>query len=297
MAENPYRLARDIRGIGFRTADSIANRLGIAADAPIRLRAGLQYALLEATNDGHCGLPTAELLQLAAALDNELADSALIADQLGEQPAIFLGHLHRGEASIAESLLTLREGQPPWQLSESGAIDPARAIPWVEQRLALSLAESQRAAVAQALASKVLVITGGPGVGKTTLIKAILQILSARRLRIQLRAPTGRAAKRISETTGLEARTIHRLLEFDPASHGFRRNAELPLECDLLVVDETSMVDVPLMASLLEALPESAALLLVGDVDQLPSVGPGQVLGDLIASGVLPVARLPAPMQ
>ena len=314
MAENPYRLARDIRGIGFRTADAIANRLGIAADAPIRLRAGLQYALLEATNDGHCGLPTAELLQLAtalltreeaggtvitpqpeqlaAALDNELAESALIADQLGEQPAIFLGHLHRGEASIAESLLTLREGQPPWQLSERGAIDPARAIPWVEQRLALSLAESQRAAVEQSLASKVLVITGGPGVGKTTLIKAILQILAARRLRIQLCAPTGRAAKRISETTGLEARTIHRLLEFDPASHGFRRNAELPLECDLLVVDETSMVDVPLMASLLEALPESAALLLVGDVDQLPSVGPGQVLGDLIASGVLPVARL-----
>ena len=314
MAENPYRLARDIRGIGFRTADAIANRLGIAADAPIRLRAGLQYALLEATNDGHCGLPTAELLQLAtalltreeaggtvitpqpeqlaAALDNELAESALIADQLGEQPAIFLGHLHRGEASIAESLLTLREGQPPWQLSDRGAIDPARAITWVEQRLALSLAESQRAAVEQALVSKVLVITGGPGVGKTTLINAILQILSVRRLRIQLCAPTGRAAKRISETTGLEARTIHRLLEFDPASHGFRRNAELPLECDLLVVDETSMVDVPLMASLLEALPESAALLLVGDVDQLPSVGPGQVLSDLIASGALPVARL-----
>ena len=137
-----------------------------------------------------------------------------------------------------------------------------------------------------------MLFRSGPGVGKTTLINAILQVLAARRLRIQLCAPTGRAAKRISETTGLEARTIHRLLEFDPAAHGFRRNGELPLECDLLVVDETSMVDVPLMASLLAALPPTAALLLVGDVDQLPSVGPGQVLADLIGSGALPVARL-----
>ncbi len=314
MAENPYRLARDIRGIGFRTADAIASRLGITADAPIRLRAGLQYALLEATNSGHCGLPTAELLDLAAvlltreeaggtviapqlvqleaALASELSEAALVADQLAGQPAIFLSHLHRGEASIAESLRVLAEGQPPWQRSDLGAIDPARAIPWVEQRLALTLADSQREAVEQALSSKVLVITGGPGVGKTTLINAILQILAARRLRILLCAPTGRAAKRISETTGLEASTIHRLLEFDPTAHGFRRCADLPLECDLLVVDETSMVDVPLMASLLEALPESTALLLVGDVDQLPSVGPGQVLSDLITSGALPVARL-----
>jgi exodeoxyribonuclease V alpha subunit len=314
MAENPYRLARDIRGIGFRTADAIAIRLGIAADAQVRLRAGLQYALLEATNEGHCGLPTTELLDLAAALltrqepggaviapqpkqleaalASELAEAALVAYQLGEQPAVFLAHLHRGEGSIAVSLLALREGQPPWQLGERGAIDPAIAIPWVEQRLGLTLADSQREAIEQALSSKVLVITGGPGVGKTTLINAILQILAARRLRILLCAPTGRAAKRISETTGLEASTIHRLLEFDPTAHGFRRGAELPLECDLLVVDETSMVDVPLMASLLEALPERAALLLVGDVDQLPSVGPGQVLSDLISSGVLPVARL-----
>ena len=314
MAENPYRLARDIRGIGFRTADAIAARLGIAADAPIRLRAGLHYALLEATSSGHCGLPTAELLQLAgdllmrqnsdgtitplhseqitAALNAELEEGALLADQLGEQPAIFLSHLHRDEQAIATALLALRDGSPPWLASERGAIDSDVAIAWVEQRLGLALADSQRQAVAMALASKVLVITGGPGVGKTTLINAILQVLAARRLRIQLCAPTGRAAKRISETTGLEARTIHRLLEFDPAAHGFRRNGELPLECDLLVVDETSMVDVPLMASLLAALPPTAALLLVGDVDQLPSVGPGQVLADLIGSGALPVARL-----
>ena len=318
MVENPYRLARDIRGIGFRTADAIAARLGIEPTAMIRLRAGINYALLEASGEGHCGLPTAELLNLAGellaverpaqeqgdgkgadrrvpleaaliqtALDLEISEGSVVADALAAEPAIFLAHLHRDEWRIAESLQELAHGSPP-----CGAIDATKAIPWVEQRLGLELAASQRAAVQQALASKVLVITGGPGVGKTTLINAILQILAAKRLAIQLCAPTGRAAKRMAETTGLEAKTIHRLLEFDPASHGFRRNAELPLECDLLVVDETSMVDVPLMASLLAAIPQEAGLLLVGDVDQLPSVGPGQVLADLINSGALPVARL-----
>jgi len=323
MADNPYRLARDIRGIGFRTADAIAARLGIEPTALIRLRAGIHFALLEASSEGHCGLPTAELLRHAgellavegpdgtrgpleperiqAALDLELAEGALVADVLanpsGEggpnaQPAVFLAHLHKGERAIAECLLQLRVGEPPWARGERGAIDPALAIPWVERRLGLRLAASQKEAVELALASKVLVITGGPGVGKTTLINAILRILEARRLRIQLCAPTGRAAKRMADTTGLEAKTIHRLLEFDPQSYGFRRGPELPLECDLLVVDETSMVDVPLMASLLAALPREAALLLVGDVDQLPSVGPGQVLGDLISGGAIPVARL-----
>jgi exodeoxyribonuclease V alpha subunit len=318
MAENPYRLARDIRGIGFRTADAIAARLGIEPTATIRLRAGINYALLEASGEGHCGLPTAKLLKLAgellaverpgadqldetgasrrvplepvqiqSALDLELSEGAVVADSLAGEPAIFLSHLHKAERQIAESLLELAQGAPPW-----GAIDATKAISWVEQRLGLQLAASQQEAVQQALASKVLVITGGPGVGKTTLINAILQILAAKRLRIQLCAPTGRAAKRMAEATGLEAKTIHRLLEFDPASYGFRRNSDLPLECDLLVVDETSMVDVPLMASLLAAIPQEAALLLVGDVDQLPSVGPGQVLADGINSGALPVTRL-----
>ena len=325
MAENPYRLARDIRGIGFRTADAIAARLGISPDALIRVRAGVQYALLEASNDGHCGLPQQHLLELCsellavqAAADQpplnlplelieraialEIAEGALVDDSLdGSEsdpeaiapiPAVFLAHLHRDEQRIATALQGLAAGQPPWDLQASGPIDPDRAIPWVEQRLGLALAPSQRQAVIQALSSKVLVITGGPGVGKTTLINAILQILAARRLRIQLCAPTGRAAKRMQESTGLEARTIHRLLEFDPSSHGFRRGPELPLECDLLVVDETSMTDVSLMASLLAALPASAALVLVGDVDQLPSVGPGQVLADVIRSGAIPTARL-----
>jgi exodeoxyribonuclease V alpha subunit len=313
MAENPYRLARDIRGIGFRTADAIAARLGIEATAMIRLRAGINYALLEASGEGHCGLPTAELLKLAgellaverpdetgatrreslgpaviqAALDLELSEGSVVADTLAGEGAIFLAHLHRDERRIGEALQELAQGAAPW-----GTINAERAIAWVEQRLGLELAASQQAAVEQALASKVLVITGGPGVGKTTLINAILRILAAKKLRIQLCAPTGRAAKRMAEATGLEAKTIHRLLEFDPAAYGFRRGPELPLECDLLVVDETSMVDVPLMASLLAAIPPEAALLLVGDVDQLPSVGPGQVLADVIASGALPVARL-----
>lgn len=317
MAENPYRLARDIRGIGFRTADAIAARLGIEPEAMIRLRAGINYALLEASGQGHCGLPSAELLKLAgellaverpsgpldetgatkrvplesgliqSALDQELNEGSVVADTLAAEPAIFLSTLHRDERRIAASLQELVAGTPPW-----GAIDSAKAVPWVEQRLGLELAASQKAAVEQALTSKVLVITGGPGVGKTTLINAILSILAAKQLRILLCAPTGRAAKRMSETTGLEAKTIHRLLEFDPAAFGFKRNAELPLECDLLVVDETSMVDVPLMASLLDALPPEAGLLLVGDVDQLPSVGPGQVLADLINIGAMPVARL-----
>ncbi len=317
MAENPYRLARDIRGIGFRTADAIAARLGIKPEAMIRLRAGINYALLEASGDGHCGLPSAELLKLAgellaverpsgpldetgatsrvpmesglieSALDLELSEGSVVADTLAAEPAIFLSNLHRDERRIAAFLQALAVGYPPW-----GSIEVAKAIPWVEQRLGLELAASQKAAVGQAMASKVLVITGGPGVGKTTLINAILRILAAKKLRILLCAPTGRAAKRMGETTGLEAKTIHRLLEFDPAAFGFKRSAELPLECDLLVVDETSMVDVPLMASLLNALPPEAALLLVGDVDQLASVGPGQVLADLINSGALPVARL-----
>jgi exodeoxyribonuclease V alpha subunit len=167
-----------------------------------------------------------------------------------------------------------------------------KAIPWVEKRTKLVLAESQREAVRIALGSKVLVITGGPGVGKTTLINSILRILLAKTVSIALCAPTGRAAKRLSDSTGIEAKTIHRLLETDPRTGSFRRTEELPLDCDLLVVDETSMVDVPLMRAVLRALPDKAALLLVGDVDQLPSVGPGQVLADIIASGALPVVRL-----
>jgi len=299
MSENPYRLARDIRGIGFKTADAIAMKLGVDKTAMIRVRAGISYALTVAMDDGHCGLPVNELVPLAkklleipedvihTALDLELAEGTIIADQVGEIDCIFLSSLHRAERAIAERLATLGKGKLPWVL-----IDPDKAIPWVEQRINLTLAESQKAAVGLALASKVLVITGGPGVGKTTIVNAILRILSAKHVRLLLCAPTGRAAKRMSEATGLEAKTIHRLLEIDPKKGGFRKNNENPLDCDLLVVDETSMVDVLLMNALLKAMPDKAALLVVGDVDQLPSVGPGQVLVDTIASGAVPVVRL-----
>ena len=299
MTENPYRLARDIRGIGFKTADAIAMKLGVEKTAMIRVRAGISYALTEAMDDGHCGLPTADLVPLAekllevgaglirTALDLELADGTVIADNLGETDCIFLANLYRAEQAIAEKLLALARAKLPW-----GSIDADKALPWIEQRIGIDLAPSQKAAVGLALTSKVLVLTGGPGVGKTTIVNAILRILAAKTVKLLLCAPTGRAAKRLSETTGQEAKTIHRLLEVDPKGGGFKRNMENPLDCDLLVVDETSMVDVMLMHALLKAVPESAALLVVGDVDQLPSVGPGQILADMITSGAVPVVRL-----
>jgi exodeoxyribonuclease V alpha subunit len=299
ISENPYRLARDIRGIGFVTADQIAARLGIEKTALIRVRAGISYALAEAMDDGHCGLPTDELIPLAqkllevpadlveTALGLELQDGTVIADDLDGHRCVFLAGLYRAEREIAGKLKTLVAGKPPWP-----AIEADKAIPWVEKRTNLALAESQKEAIRVVLASKVLVVTGGPGVGKTTLVNAILKILLVKAITIELCAPTGRAAKRLSESTWLEAKTIHRLLETDPRSGSFRRNEENPLDCDLLVIDETSMVDVPLMRAVLRALPDEAALLLVGDVDQLPSVGPGQVLADVIASGAVPMVRL-----
>lgn len=299
ITENPYRLARDIRGIGFRTADIVAGKLGIEPTAMIRVRAGISFALAEATGEGHCGLPVAELTAqtaalievpptlIEAALELELEAGDVVADTVAGQDCVFLAGLYRGEQNIAERLRTLASGPTPWP-----AIDAGRAIPWVESRTGLSLAPSQREAFRLALGSKVLVITGGPGVGKTTLVNSVLQVLRAKDVQVALCAPTGRAAKRLMDSTGLEARTIHRLLETDPRTGGFKRNEERPLDCQLLVVDETSMVDVPLMRALLRALPDEAALLLVGDVDQLPSVGPGQVLADIIGAGTLPVVRL-----
>jgi len=299
MTENPYRLARDIRGIGFKTADAIAMKLGFEKIAMVRVRAGISYALTEAMDEGHCGLPTDELLPLAerllevpvelvrAALDLELADGTVIADSVGETPCTFLAGLHRAERGIADRLLRLANGVLPWPW-----IDPDKALPWVADRLGLTFADSQTAAIRLALVSKVLVITGGPGVGKTTIIRAILRILSAKGTKLLLCAPTGRAAKRMTEATGFAAKTIHRLLEVDPKTGGFKRGDDYPLDCDLLVVDETSMVDVMLMQALLKAVPNKAAVLIVGDIDQLPSVGPGQVLADIIASGAVPVVRL-----
>ncbi|QCN96489.1 ATP-dependent RecD-like DNA helicase [Azospirillum argentinense] len=299
ITENPYRLARDIRGIGFKTADAVAARLGIEKTAMIRARAGIGYALAEATDQGHCGVPVAELIPMAVKLleidaailetaaELERQDGAVVADSLGGEPCLFLASLHRAEQAIADRLRRLAGGPVPWP-----EIDAEKAIPWVEAKAGITLAEGQREALRQAATSKLLVITGGPGVGKTTLVNSILTMLKAKGVSIALAAPTGRAAKRLSESTGMEARTIHRLLETDPQAGGFKRDETNPLDCDLLVVDETSMVDVPLMNALLRAVPGRAALLLVGDVDQLPSVGPGQVLGDVIGSGAVPVVRL-----
>jgi len=299
MSENPYRLARDIRGIGFRTADTIAEKLGIEKTAMVRVRAGISFALTEAMGDGHCGLPRAELIGLAGkllevpaplienALLEELAEKTVTADRVGEVECIFLTGLYLAERSIAEQLIRIRAGALPW-----AEIDADKALPWIEQRTGLTLANSQAEAIRLALHSKIIVITGGPGVGKTTIINSVLRILAAKGVKLLLCAPTGRAAKRMTEATGMEAKTIHRLLEFDPKAFGFKRNDDNPLDCDLLVVVESSMVDVLLMQSLMKAVPTHAALFIVGDTDQLPSVGPGQVLADIINSGAVPVVRL-----
>ena len=299
MSENPYRLAKDIRGIGFRTADLIAEKLGIEKTAMIRIRAGISFALTEAMGNGHCGLPRAELIGLAekllevpaplieSALAEELMEETVTADRVGDAECVFLTGLYLAERGIAEQIKRIRSGPLPWH-----AIDADKALPWIEQKTGLALADSQAEAVRLALRSKIMVITGGPGVGKTTIVNSILRILAAKRVNLLLCAPTGRAAKRMTEATEMEAKTIHRLLEFDPKAFGFKRALENPLDCDLLVVDESSMVDVMLMQSLLKAVPDHAALLIVGDIDQLPSVGPGQVLADIIGSDAVPVMRL-----
>ncbi len=299
MSENPYRLAQDIRGIGFRTADQIAETLGIEKTAMIRVRAGISYALNEAMGNGHCGLPRKELIPLAIkllevpddlihrAIELELSEGTVTADTVGDIPCVFLSGLYHAEKGVADRFQHLNAGPLPWP-----DIDAEKAIPWIEKKTGLTLAETQAEAIRLALHSKVMVITGGPGVGKTTIVNSILQILAAKAVKLLLCAPTGRAAKRMKEATGMEAKTIHRLLEIDPKSFGFKRNEESPLECDLLVVDESSMVDVSLMHALLKAVPDHAALLIVGDIDQLPSVGPGQVLADVIGSEAIPVVRL-----
>jgi len=299
VRENPYRLALDIHGIGFKTADAIAQRLGFAPDSSERAQAGVRHALQEIANEGHCAAFREDLVETAgklleipapiveAAITAELAEGNLTGDLIGDRPALFLTPLFRAEQGVALSLARLMRLPPPW-----GRIDPDVAIPWVEGRTGLALSQSQRAAVAMAIAGKVGVITGGPGVGKTTVVNSILRILRAKGVAVLLCAPTGRAAKRLTESTGAEAKTIHRLLEFDPKVMGFRRDQYSPLEADLVVVDESSMVDIALMNQLLRAVPNRAGVLLVGDVDQLPSVGPGAVLADLIASGAIPAARL-----
>ncbi len=303
ISENPYQLARDIWGIGFKTADQTARKLGIATDSPLRIDAGVEYVLNELSNDGHTCFPldqfltnAGELLDVAANLVAQRlahleAEERIVVAPLSlddkPMPFIWLKSLHTCEMGIAAELRRLL--QAPCSLRP---VLTDKAVAWAQQKLDIQLAEQQRKAVERSLIDKVHIITGGPGTGKSTITRVILLISQQLTRKIKLAAPTGRAAKRLSEITGAKASTIHSLLEYDFSIGGFRRNRDNPLDCDLLIVDEASMVDTALMYSLLKAIPDTARLLLVGDVDQLPSVGPGSVLSDLIDSGRVPVTRL-----
>ena len=297
---DPYCLARDIHGIGFRTADQIAERLGIEKESVLRARAGLTYVLLELSNQGHCAYPRETLLAKSAemlgiplgtleeALRIEVENGQLTVGA-GEdnEPWVYLAALDLAEHEVAARLAEIAQGAHPCP-----KIDLPAAADWVQKQLGMDLAAGQKDALFGAFSHKVLVITGGPGVGKTTLIRALVKVLAAKKLRLMLCAPTGRAAKRMTELAGIEAKTIHRLLAYEPGTGGFRHHAGHPLETDALIVDETSMIDAQLAMHLLRAVPRQGLLVLVGDVDQLPSVGPGCVLRDIIESGTLPVFRL-----
>lgn len=298
LTSDPYRLAQDIHGIGFRTADQIAQKMGLAEDAPERIRAGIVHTLETGAQNGHTCLPGALLHQKAAEM-LRCAD-ALIGDQieilvreeliephdLQGTMVFYLPYLRAAEQSIARSLKELTS-----QAASYPPIQPEEAITSAAQETGKALAASQQRAVIAALQNRCLIITGGPGVGKTTILRTILTILERHQIKIVLAAPTGRAAKRLSESTGLDAKTMHRLLEFQGAG-SWGRHRGRPLTGDLFVLDECSMVDTPLMAQFLSALPQGAHLLLVGDADQLPSVGPGMVLQDLIASKKVPCVKL-----
>ncbi len=292
---NPYRLCADVWGIGFKTADSVAMSLGIPENSVIRARAGIVYVMRTLSEEGHCFCTEAELLLytesllaisieiLAEALKLELETPRLTKDE----DRIYLSELLDAERATADGIRRLLDTPVPFK-----PIAADKAVEWAQARMKLTFAPKQREALETALRSKVSIITGGPGVGKTTIIRALVDVYQARKLTVRLAAPTGRAAKRMAEATGGEALTIHRLLKFLPQTGTFEFNADKPLEGHCFILDEVSMIDIQLMAHVMRALPDAATLILVGDIDQLPSVGPGNVLRDLIQSGAIPCEAL-----
>lgn len=307
IAENPYRLAMEVHGIGFLTADRLAVKLGFEHDSVLRAEAGILYVMSQAADDGHVCVPFELLIERCVKtleIDPRIIEEALrvlesdtrirkealsevAASQFGGSRAIYLRAFHFAETGIAKRLMAIqryRMGRPKANMEE--------AVKWLRGKMPFTLAPLQEEAVKRSLSEKVIVITGGPGTGKTTLVRAILAVFTRTGARVKLAAPTGRAAKRLSEATGHPAATVHRLLEFSPQAGGFQRNDQKPLSADLVIVDETSMMDTVIANHLLKAIPVQAVLILVGDSDQLPSVGPGNVLGDIIDSGKFPVIRL-----
>ena len=300
---NPYQLARDIWGIGFKTADQTARQMGIQMTADIRIDSGVEYVLSELSNEGHTCYPVdkflekaQELLSVESGLIDARLEAILAEDRIVIEPlpikeemvmCIWLKLFHVCEKGIVKEWKRLKNGK-----SNLRKIEPNKAMIWAQEKLQIELAKNQKEAVAQSLSEKIQIITGGPGTGKSTITKVILLITQQLSKKILLAAPTGRAAKRLSEITKMDASTIHLLLEFDFGINGFRKNHENPLDCDLLIVDEASMIDTVLMYNLLKAIPSHARLILVGDIDQLPSVGAGNVLQDLMAAQRIPVTRL-----
>jgi len=308
VKENPYRLAMDIYGIGFKTADKIAQKLGISKDSQIRTEAGILHVLYELSEEGHvyypyellikkcCEILEVEESTIPYAIDAIAKEGSIVIDNkffekdeevTTDQRVIYLAKFYVSETGITKKLKRLTS--TPKQLR---LINLDNAINWVEKSLKIEFSEKQKEAIKAAINSKVMIITGGPGTGKTTIIKAIIEIYKAMNQRILLAAPTGRAAKRMSSATGYEARTIHRLLEYSPSNGSFKRNEKNPLEVDIVIIDETSMIDTPLMYHFLKAVKTTTTVIFVGDVDQLPSVGAGNILKDMIDSGRIHTVRL-----